>query len=212
MQITGRHVDRPVKGNFIGKLGPDGLIEIGDTGAMDFWLRVQLEPAEIMAIRQTAAPGLLAQLGNIEGLPQSLREWSDKAEEALQQFKERKSAPKPALVVDSVAGCEVPAYQLTLDQDWSDCERGGILLVNSESERFNAWLHQCDDIWLEITWVPDNYPSLNVTLVKISDEDLWRHLVKTFDTTTMIRKLNLGDHTSSELEEAWVTKDEQEDG
>lgn len=149
-------------------------------------------------------------LDDIRALPNSLRNWAERVEMALQDIQARKSIPKVALVIDSVAGSEVPQYQITLDQDWHDTERGNILLMNSESERFNAWLSQGDDLWLEITWVPDNYPSLNVTVVRCTPEEMWRHLVKAFDETTMIRKLNLGDHTAAELEAAWAEKEEDD--
>ena len=95
-------------------------------------------------------------------------------------------------------------YSFLLNQDFSECERGNVLLTHTEEDMFNAWIQLDGDIRLEIAWRPQNYPSLTVQLVKCSDEELWQHLIKEFSTMWNISKLNLGEqHLTETLEEEW---------
>jgi hypothetical protein len=81
------------------------------------------------------------------------------------------------------------------------CERGNTLLVNDAGAMI-AWLdlltagspspssHQPVPR-LEISWVPDNYPALNVTKVDLSDEQLAKH-IRERCCGWLVRKCQLG--------------------
>jgi hypothetical protein len=106
-------------------------------------------------------------------------------------------------------------YSVTLDDSFAECERGNVLLVkfaetSGEGDAVNAWIRLDGDIRLEVAWRSKNYPSLTVQLVRLSDAELFQHLVKAFDANWTIRKLNLqdDDHSSDRredaLREAWA--------
>ena len=55
-----------------------------------------------------------------------------------------------------------------------ETERGNTLLVNGDS--FVAWLDLGNHVRLEVSWVPDNYPALNVQTIKRTQEELAEHI------------------------------------
>ena len=71
---------------------------------------------------------------------------------------------------------EAPAFPLP----FSLTERGNTLLVTEDGDSFVAWL----DIGspgiafhrLEVSWNPDNYPSLNVSAGEMTDKKLAKHI------------------------------------
>ena len=69
-------------------------------------------------------------------------------------------------------------------------ERGGTLL--SGEVGFNAWLPLGDfpgcTEWLEITWRPENYPSLNVQTVKTTEAKLARHINAKMGGFTVLKR------------------------
>ncbi len=141
-----------------------------------------------------------------------IQQLAKRAEDVIRQVTDRRSvSPKDVFVVDSIPNPKVSEkYEFTLDQDWQEDERGNTLLVSSYDDKWNAWirLSGTGDIRLEISWRPDNYPALNLCLVKCNDEGLYQHLVQQFDQQWQILKLNLNGHTSEELEGAWARKEE----
>lgn len=72
---------------------------------------------------------------------------------------------------------------LSVDVDYSPpllestdhlCERGNTLLEMDGS--MVAWLDLVDDQRLEVSWCPNNYPALNVSVVSLTDEQLASHI------------------------------------
>jgi hypothetical protein len=106
-----------------------------------------------------------------------------------------------------------PSYfEHTLDCNFAECERGNTLLVrcNEDGDDFNAWIRLEDDIRLEVTWRTGNYPSLSVKLCKVNDDDLFAHLLKEFDSSWTVRKLNLRGYDNVQLRELWKEKEDAE--
>lgn len=97
------------------------------------------------------------------------------------------------------------SYQVKLDQDFCADEKGNVLLAHGEEFYLNAWIRLSGNVRLEISYRHDNYPSLIVQTVCITDEELWKHLVKSFGTSWFVQKLNLGNRTLEELVDAWKT-------
>jgi hypothetical protein len=73
---------------------------------------------------------------------------------------------------------------IQLPFDWCACERGNTLLSTGEGN-IVAWLDlpggegrqvHVHKYRLEVTYTPDNYPSLNVQIVRSSDEELAAHI------------------------------------
>jgi len=63
-----------------------------------------------------------------------------------------------------------------LPDDWVGSERGNTLLSSGEGNMV-AWLDlPGGEYRLEVTFNPDNYPSLNVQVVELSDADLADHI------------------------------------
>ncbi len=150
-------------------------------------------------------PSVLQSLQNIQDMAQQV-------EKAIREFADRRSlGTKNIVVVDSIPAEEDAKYSVTLDQDWQEDEKGNVLLVSSHEDSWNAWLRLGgldSDLRLEISWRPDNYPSLNLCLIQCSDEKLYQHLVDKFNHDWIVRKLNLGEHTTLELDLAWSHKEE----
>ena len=59
--------------------------------------------------------------------------------------------------------------------DFYGCERGNTLLV-SEGGNFIAWLKLDDGYYLEVSWVSENYPSLQTAPINSSEEELVAHI------------------------------------
>lgn len=143
---------------------------------------------------------------------QNIRDLAQQAEKAIQEYSNRRSLGCQNLVViDSIPNLENPKYSVTLDQDWQEDEKGNVLLVCSYDDSWNAWLRiggLDSEVRLEISWRPENYPSLNLCLVQCSDENLYQHLVSKFSGDWIVRKLNLSEHSVFELQQAWAHKEE----
>jgi hypothetical protein len=59
---------------------------------------------------------------------------------------------------------------------WSACERGNTLLSTGEGNII-AWLSLGDNnMRLEVSYCPDNYPALNVKVVNLTDTQLAEHI------------------------------------
>jgi hypothetical protein len=103
-------------------------------------------------------------------------------------------------------------FSVLVDCDLEEDERGNTLLVLPDpgGDRMNAWIKLDGEIRLEIVWRPENHPSLEVRLVRVSDEDLFQHLVKEFGSTWTVRRLNLGTHDEPELLQDWARKEQTE--
>ena len=69
-----------------------------------------------------------------------------------------------------------------------ETERGNTLLVNGDS--FVAWLGMGGNKRLEVSWVPDNYPSLNVQTIERTDAELAEH-INTKCCGWYVRKCNI---------------------
>ena len=68
------------------------------------------------------------------------------------------------------------AKNITIPFSWSATERGNILLDDSEGG-FNAWMRlPGDNLWLETTYRPSNYPSVNVGVIEATDKKLAAHI------------------------------------
>lgn len=87
------------------------------------------------------------------------------------------------------------------------CERGNTLLVTGEGNMV-AWLDLLGDQRLQVSWCPDNYPALNVTVVTLTDAQLAEH-INTRCGGWLIRKCNIegvnveGDYVAdAELDDA----------
>ncbi len=49
--------------------------------------------------------------------------------------------------------------------------------MGAEEFHLNAWIQLSEpELWLEITVRPENYPSLTVSVIKITDEALAKHV------------------------------------
>lgn len=65
---------------------------------------------------------------------------------------------------------------IQLPVDWSACERGNTLLSSGEGNVI-GWLDlPGGEFRLEMAYTPDNYPGLNVRVVKLSDAELAEHI------------------------------------
>lgn len=65
---------------------------------------------------------------------------------------------------------------MNLMHHWTANERGNVLLTGDEGE-LHAYLRlPFKGYWLEISYRPQNYPSLNVASLKISDAKLAAHI------------------------------------
>lgn len=74
-------------------------------------------------------------------------------------------------------------------------ERGGNLLTHAEERRLVAWLPIPDkkDLWLEITYYQDNYPSLSVSVLTSTEASLAEHITRKFGRQMewYVSKINL---------------------
>lgn len=102
-------------------------------------------------------------------------------------------------------------YDVALNQDFTESERGNVLIVHREEPWFNAWIRVEGDIRLEISWRPCNYPALTVQTVKVSDDELFVHMIEQFSDMWRIEKFNLGSHAGDELMKHWETKYAEEE-
>jgi hypothetical protein len=75
-------------------------------------------------------------------------------------------------------------------------ERGNTLLVNGY--QFAAWLELDENLHVEVTWNPSNYPALNVSTVPLTDEELADHIN---------RKLQGWDIIKNNLPEGLINED-----
>lgn len=82
-----------------------------------------------------------------------------------------------------------------LPEDFCEDERCNVLLTAMEEFHLNAWIRLRDDVRLEITYRPENHPSLVLQLVTVSDEELAAHIKKTCGGM-FIRRLNVGASTA----------------
>jgi hypothetical protein len=62
---------------------------------------------------------------------------------------------------------------LKADDHW--CERGNTLLETGEGNMV-AWLDLEGNHRLQVSWCPDNYPALNVSVIELTDEQLAAHI------------------------------------
>lgn len=76
-----------------------------------------------------------------------------------------------------------------LTEEFHETERCNVLLTGTEEFRLNAWIRLRDDVRLEITYRPENYPSLELRVVTVSDKKLAEHIQKTC-VGMLVRKLN----------------------
>jgi len=56
------------------------------------------------------------------------------------------------------------------------CERGNTALICPDSGNLIAWLGLSEDLRLEVSWAPGNYPGLNVVVKEITDVELAQHI------------------------------------
>lgn len=80
-----------------------------------------------------------------------------------------------------------------IELEEGDCfsERGNILLVGDEGY-FESWTRPLAHTkeWINISWRPDNYPALNVSIHSLTDEELWGNILRNCGGM-YVRKLNL---------------------
>jgi hypothetical protein len=74
-------------------------------------------------------------------------------------------------------------------------ERGNVLIVNDDGGMYafiRLGMQNGNSRWMQINYIPDNYPSLNVDLLigERSDAEFFKFLRKFYDGWT-IRKMNL---------------------
>lgn len=62
-----------------------------------------------------------------------------------------------------------------LPANWHACERGNTMLSTGEGNMV-AWLTIDGDTRLEVSYAPDNYPSLNVRTCTLTDTQLAEHI------------------------------------
>lgn len=60
------------------------------------------------------------------------------------------------------------------------CERGNIYLMHTEENYHNAWFRVGDDHYIQLSIRPRNYPAIDLSLIKISEEKLAEHIRKEF--------------------------------
>ena len=82
-----------------------------------------------------------------------------------------------------------------LDESFCVCERGNIWLAGTESDNQIAYFHldDLDDgemLLLEMSMVPENYPGLDISIVRITPEALAEHIRKKCGGW-YVKKLNL---------------------
>jgi len=83
-------------------------------------------------------------------------------------------------------------HNISLPVSTAYTERGNILLMNEIDGGINAWLRIDAHHWIEMSWRAENYPSLNIGVVHISERELARHINTTFnDGDWFVRKMNL---------------------
>ena len=82
--------------------------------------------------------------------------------------------------------------QITLPVGWSYTERGNTLIESVHDSGWNAWISLGEDLWLEISLRPGNYPCLNVAIVEASEHGLANHINNNFPANDWhLRKCNL---------------------
>jgi hypothetical protein len=87
---------------------------------------------------------------------------------------------------------EIIDGKIVLDEHYSDCERGNILITHEGENWHNAYFRFGNEFWLEITYRPCNYPSLNVSVIKLDDKKLAEHINKEFGNGLWIaQKMNI---------------------
>lgn len=91
----------------------------------------------------------------------------------------------------------VPPVQLP--DDFHACERGNVYLTSNENLNHIAWfrLQRYDSgdfagksVWLQVSVVPENYPSVNVSTIFATDVELAEH-INTECEGFIVRKINL---------------------
>jgi hypothetical protein len=68
-------------------------------------------------------------------------------------------------------------------------ERGGTLLVADGDVYFLGRL-KAPDLWVEVSFHPDNYPAVSVAVIRANEEELTAH-VQEYKTGWYVRKANL---------------------
>lgn len=66
-------------------------------------------------------------------------------------------------------------------------ERGNTLLTNDDS--FMAWMKLEPNLWLQVSWFPENYPALNIHSFEATEQEVAK-MIQTF-SGWMVRKINV---------------------
>lgn len=82
-------------------------------------------------------------------------------------------------------------HTIELNDSFVETEAGNILIVNEEGGWFNSWIKLGIDIWFEIIWRPNDYPSLTVSIIHSTSEKLAAHIMDRFAETGGWKALKL---------------------
>jgi hypothetical protein len=91
---------------------------------------------------------------------------------------------------------------INLPDDWSECERGNTLLVNTDGDtpKWVAYVDLPGGRVMEIALSPENYPSLEVMILSQENQDnLSDHLDALQDQGWYVRKRNHGEYTPANV-------------
>lgn len=64
---------------------------------------------------------------------------------------------------------------ITIPDNFAECERGNTLLTDDEGNMV-AWITLDGELRMQVSWCPDDYPALRLSLVKLDDERLAAHI------------------------------------
>lgn len=76
--------------------------------------------------------------------------------------------------------------------DLMETERGNILLTNTEANMMQAYIKVGENVWLAISWIPDDYPSLTVWTMSKTKEELKEYILTHHSSGDWVaRKMNI---------------------
>lgn len=75
---------------------------------------------------------------------------------------------------------QLEKHKIILNRPIYDDDRGNVVLYNEARTKLSAWVRPFykDNIWLEVEWVMDNYPSFHVAVIMQPDHQLAKHINK----------------------------------
>lgn len=162
-----------------------------------------MQPSDLANEGLLLAKGIKALLGDNPEIDAQLADWRNAKTETILGFYDH------ADYIIEESTLEPGGFEVTLNQDWCETERGNVMLSSHELySQFNAWIALYEDVWLEISYRPENYPALLVSLVRISEDELFDHLVESYYDSAewCIDKLNLSTYSADDLEKSWADK------